>query len=388
VKRILFVTWDGPQSTYLEGLFLPILAGLAKSGFAFSVLQFTWGDQAASDSAARACAAHAIAYRRIDVWRAGAPGALASAVAGGRQVDRAIADWRIDAVMPRSLMPALAVMLAPRGRNLPMIFDADGLPADERVDHGALSSTSPVYRLFRLIERRATMRSQAVLVRTSETIPVLAERAALHPEDRRFHVVSNGRDPAPFFASPSVAADPERPRLCYLGSVGPQYEPARMLRLVTALRNHLPGLQLEFFTGDLAAAHSVVKAAGLDPAADWLRIARLPADAVASGLARQDIGLAPRASSLSMSAVSPIKLGDYMLAGMPVIGSGDVGPVAPMLEAGCLMPDDQSLEAIAAFVRNVLDNRETMRQRCRTVGLAHFSFARSITDYEEALRVL
>jgi hypothetical protein len=53
--RVLFITWDGPHLTYLESLFLPILAGLRDHGFEFDVLQFTWGERESPPGATAAC---------------------------------------------------------------------------------------------------------------------------------------------------------------------------------------------------------------------------------------------------------------------------------------------------------------------------------------------
>jgi hypothetical protein len=44
--RTLFITWDGPQVSYLESLFLPIFEALGAQGFPFDILQFRWGDVA------------------------------------------------------------------------------------------------------------------------------------------------------------------------------------------------------------------------------------------------------------------------------------------------------------------------------------------------------
>src|SRR5690606_28203889 len=42
-KRVLFVTWDGPQTNYLENLFFPIFSQLKE--WDFHVLQFSWAKQ-------------------------------------------------------------------------------------------------------------------------------------------------------------------------------------------------------------------------------------------------------------------------------------------------------------------------------------------------------
>jgi len=50
MKKILFITWDGPQTSYMEGLFMPIFHEVSKKrDIEFHVLQFTWGDKARTE---------------------------------------------------------------------------------------------------------------------------------------------------------------------------------------------------------------------------------------------------------------------------------------------------------------------------------------------------
>src|SRR4051812_2350290 len=42
-KKILFIAWDSPLVTYLEGLFIPIFEQLnARYGYEFHIIQFSW----------------------------------------------------------------------------------------------------------------------------------------------------------------------------------------------------------------------------------------------------------------------------------------------------------------------------------------------------------
>ncbi len=112
-RNVLFVTWDGPETDYLRGLFLPIFAGLAAHGYRVHVLQFTWADAARRRAEAEACAARGVSYRSHGVLRRPlGPGSLLTAIHGRRAVRRAVRELGIDIVMPRSTLPALATMLA------------------------------------------------------------------------------------------------------------------------------------------------------------------------------------------------------------------------------------------------------------------------------------
>ena len=138
-KNILFVTWDGPNSPFLLGLFLPIFAALRPHGFRFHVLQFSWSSAAEQATLAQACAAAGVAYRSARVWRRPVTiGAVATALVGRMHVRRAMRQWQIDLLMPRSTLPAVAAIAAAgHGRSrIPVLLDADGLPHDERVEFG------------------------------------------------------------------------------------------------------------------------------------------------------------------------------------------------------------------------------------------------------------
>ena len=153
--KVLFVTWDGPQVTYLESLFLPIFKQLLTRGFAFHVLQFTWGASERVAFARQACEQAGIGYKSVAIWRRPtAIGALFTALAGARHIKKATQAHNIDVVMPRSILPALATMLALRNGQCRMVFDADGLPLDERVDFSG--SRHPVWRTasFAILKRR------------------------------------------------------------------------------------------------------------------------------------------------------------------------------------------------------------------------------------------
>ena len=109
-------------------------------------------------------------------------------------------------------------------------------------------------------------------------------------------------------------------------------------------------------------------------------------------LACADLGLALRAPSFSMQAVAPIKLGEYLLCGLPVVASTVIGNTSVIDgQTGCLLEfmDDHSLERVAAwFVDTVLPDRAGFRDRSCRLGKTHFSLDDSVDAYLRALRGL
>ena len=392
--KILFVTWDGPQVSYLEGLFLPIFERLKDHGIAFDVLQFRWGDPALTNAIAERCAAAGIGYRSAAVRRGiPAAGPFVSAILGAREVRKAVGAFGSDALMPRSVMPALAV-LAAGGRPLrPILFDADGLAAEERADFQGLSRSSPVFRLLSAIERKAVRESEAVLVRSSDAAAILAERASVGRD--RFHIVANGRDPDIF--RPSTAAQRKRTRsrlglpqdepvLAYAGSIGPQYRLDRVAATFAALRWQRAGARLLVLTStpDQAIGELERHQPGIGR---FVTALGAPPEGVPELLGAADVGLAFRQVGLSTRAIAPIKIGEYLLCGLPVIGTSGVGDTAAASEAGVFFADSAGPDAAADWITaTVLHDRATIARRARKIGLAHFSLERSVGDYLAAIR--
>ena len=228
--NILFVTWDGPQVSYLEGLFLPIFERLSQVGMHFHVLQFTWGGTATVEVRRHACEKAGVSYRSITVWRKPrALGAMLTALAGARHVRKAVQEHDVDLVMARSTLPALATMLALRDSQCRMVFDADGLPLDERVDFAGQSPSGLAHRLLRDLEAQAVRRADVVLTRTSRAVEILHARAGSGAALSRFHVVTNGRDSECFKLSDAeerakvrrdLGLTMDDPLMVYAGSMG------------------------------------------------------------------------------------------------------------------------------------------------------------------------
>ncbi|WP_319782069.1 glycosyltransferase [Oceanisphaera sp. IT1-181] len=395
--NILFVTWDGPQSSYLEGLFLPIFKQLKEAGIQFHILQFTWADKERVVKSETASLEAGCSYEAVSVLRKPvALGSLFTAVAGYRHIRRIMAKHNIDVVLPRSTLPVLSTLLALRGRKTRFVFDADGLPLDERVDFAGQSPSGLVYRLLRDIEAQAVRRADSVLTRSVKAVDILLSRAGAGTREDKFHVVTNGRDTGLFTpgshdsrsamrATLGVARD--TPLLVYAGSIGPQYCAAEMVRLFELVQEQRSDAQLLVLTGSPDVMHKVMQAKP-DLAAHVI-IKRVAANEVPAYLACADLGIALRKTSFSMQGVAPIKLGEYLLCGLPVVATKGIGDTYAIdSKAGLLIEnmDEAELKTVADwFIGKVLSTRESLREHCRQVGIADFSLEACAASYQRAL---
>lgn len=383
--NILFVTWDGPQVFYLEGLFLPIFARLQSAGLQFHVLQFTWGDPANRARARSACEKVGVQYRSVSVWRWPVSfGSLLTALAGGRLIRKLVHSWAIDVVMPRSNLPALATLCALRKQAFSVVFDADGLPLDERVDFAGASPSGLVYRLLRDIEAEMVRRSNTVLVRSTKAAEILLARAGAGTDHDKFKVVVNGRDSVMF--APATAAErsatrrelgfeDNTPVLVYAGSLGAQYCLNEMLRLFAAVKRRRLDAKLLILTGSPEVARSALASKPSLAAACLIR--SVSPDEVPQFLACADLGLALRTPSFSMQAVAPIKIGEYLLSGLPVVFTNPVGNTNRIVsDTGFFLAsmDESEFEEVAEwFCVHMLPVRDDYRKACRSNGVERFS---------------
>jgi glycosyltransferase involved in cell wall biosynthesis len=391
--RLLFVTWDGPQVSYLESLFLPIFSGVRQHGIETSVIQFRWGSEAQREMVARECARHDIPYESVNVlheW--GAIGAALTAALGGRRIRRAVRTIRPDVIMPRSIMPAMAVLAAGGRRLAPLCFDADGLPAEERVEFGGLRQSGLFYRALKAIETAAIMQASSVLVRSDFAAQYLSDHSGV-PRDR-FHTVTNGRDPSVFTpGSPSdrlrgrrdLGISADAPLLIYVGSIGPQYSLNKMITAVRALRQRDARARLLVLTGSPEQARAVISRLDETILSSTIILRAAPQE-VPRFIAAADAGLCFRANTLSMRAVAPVKLGEYLLCGVPVIGTGGIGDTSAAEAAGVFVSEGMGAEAQADWiVRSVVPQRNDYRSRARKVGLEAFSVQKSVAEYVAAI---
>lgn len=393
--RVLFVTWDGPGLTYLEGLFLPIFKGLKASGFDFDVLQFRWGEPEQQRKIVRMMAEAGIGYRPVQVYRWGGNlGPFTSAILGGRHIRRAIKDFKSDVVMPRSVLPAVATLAARASKIRPVLYDSDGLDVDERVEFGRLDPTAMPYRVLRDAEAQLVRLSRGVLVRSRDGANVLEARAGAPFRPDHFFLVANGRDARRFTPlgreerariRAGLGIGEDAPLVVYAGSVGYRYKTPRTGDFALALRELRPDTRLLILsaTPDVARDELIGRMPELE---GMTTIMSVPPSEVATYVAAADVGTAFIHASFATRAVSPVKTGEYLLSGLPLVGTREVGDNEALIRAGLFFDEARGFDAAAQWVVDtVLPNRDALRDEARRIGLESFSLTRSVADYEAAL---
>ena len=437
MKNLLFITWDGPQTSYMEGLFMPIFQEIAKRGaYQFHVIQFTWAGAQKIAHTQEAADKMGITYAAWPVLRKPnvSIGSLLTVLTSAGKIKKYIRENNIHIVMPRSTFPAMIVnqinssfasraffpfrglrgasffpfrglrgsaffpFRALRGGKVPfrgfrgkLIFDADGLPIEERIDFAGLKKESFQYKLMKSAETKMLKSADAVITRSQKAIDIHIAHIG-ESYQSKFSVVFNGRDKNVFAYQPTIR-EKVRQELglkdeflfVYAGSLGPQYCLNEMLEIFQAYATkHLTKFLI--LTGNTEFAEQNIPS----ELKEHVILKSVPAEKVSFYLNGGDVAFGLRKPTFSMQGVAPIKLGEYLLCGLPVIASKGIGDTERILEnfEECYLYDHSigllpQIDQIKNFVEKaIFADRNKIAQKAQD----YFSLEAAAESYLKAIK--
>lgn len=395
MKNILFITWDGPQTSYMEGLFMPILSEVQnKAEYKIHIIQFTWGTKERIAITQKKAAALDIIYTAKIISRkpVASLGSLLTMYTGIGFLGKYIKKNKIDIVMPRSTMPSVMVNRLPKG-NFQILFDADGLALEERVDFSGLKRTSRQYRFFKHEENKMLHQADGVITRSNKSIAIhLKTLNGKDPE--KFSLVFNGRNIDDFKSDATTRAE-VRSELkvenyaklfVYCGSLGPQYGWNEMLAIFQKFQQNNATAKFLILTGNIEFAQERIP----QEIKPNTILKKVPFEAVPKYLSAADVAFALREPKFSMQGVAPIKLGEYFLMGIPTIASAGIGDTEELLKTAPNAflfhhNDPNNISDAVAFVSH-LEN--VNHDKIREFGINFFSIEKSAESYIKALQKL
>lgn len=392
MKKILFISWDGPQTSYMEGLFLPIFNEVSKnSNYKFHVIQFTWADQEKIELIKKVALNFNIQYLALPIQRKpfSILGSLITVYTATAKLKAYIKTHQIDLVMPRSTMPAMMVSRL-KLQNLKIVFDADGLPLEERLDFSGLSRKSFVYRFLNKEETKLLKLADAVITRSRKAIDYHLQTIGSSFQ-HKFSVVYNGRDPKVF--KPEVSQrtqsraelefDDNEKIFVYCGSLGPQYGWEEMMAILKKWNQQDANWRFLILTGNLDYAKTNLP----EEFSRQTTIKKVPFEKVPYYLNAADVAFAIREPKLSMIGVAPIKLGEYLLMGLPVIASKGIGDSEEILKtsAPCHLYDHDDENRVDYTIQFLKAFKDFDKQQIRGLGVNYFSLEESTKSYIKAL---
>lgn len=392
MKKILFITWDGPQTNYMEGLFMPIFDEIQKkSYFKFYIVQFTWASETQSNLVKKNAEKLGIHYINKPILRRpnATIGSAFSILKGIVFLNNYIKKNKIEIVIPRSTIPALIVNNLKK-QNFKILFDADGLPLEERVDFAYLSRDNWQYKFLKKQETKILNTAEAVITRSKKAIEIHLN-AIGNKNSEKFSVVTNGRNEAFFKPNPnerneirnSLKIEKNDKVFIYCGSLGNQYGWSEMISIFEKCKEKNSNSKFIILTGNIEyAAENLPIEMKKEIILKKVHFQEIP-----KYLSAADIAFAIRTPKFSMQGVAPIKLGEYLLMGIPTIASLGIGDTDEILKhiPFCFGFDHQSnnnIDEAVLFVQNLV---EIDIEKIRNAAIPFFSIENSAIRYIKAL---
>lgn len=395
-EKVLFITWDGPQTTYMEGLFIPIFSAVQKqTTIEFHIVQFSWASSEKNASVASVAKSNGITYTHFTIFKKpnGVLGSIYTLLKGIRFLQAYIAKHSISIVLPRSTMPAVMINRL-QLKGVKILFDADGLPLEERIDFAGLSSNSKQYIYLKREETKLLKKANGVITRSQKAIDIHCKTIG-ETHRNKFSVVLNGRDTAFFSPSNSAATDfrkvlglPEDAFVfVYCGSLGPQYGWEEMVSVFKRYHAKQPNSKFLILSGNSQYALERIPA----DLADAFLVNNVPFEEVPRYLNVADVAFALRKPTFSMQGVAPIKLGEYLLMGLPTIAAKGIGDTDTILAQvpHCFLFDFEAPTAISQTIEYLTSvTKLSMQEAIRSSALIYFSIDNSALSYCKAFERL
>lgn len=369
--KVLYLTHNGIGTALVRSQVLPYLRGLLDRGYDVHLVSFERGDRfpegefpSARWHPVRPRSGSHLLAKVIDV------------LVGVLHVHRLVRRERVDILHARSYLPAAIAWLVSRLTGRPYIFDMRGFLPDEYVDGGYWTVRDLRYRVLRLVE--------AVLLQGAAVIVCLTHAGKRRLMTERRYARWVARTPIVVipcavdldrFRPAEQRSDP--PSVVYAGSLGMWYLLDEMLRVYAHARELIPALRFLILNrSEHAVANAAIARAGLGGAA--ITVVAADFAAMPPHLASASAAIALLRQVPSKIGSSPIKIGEYLASGLPVIVNAGLGDTDALIEnyaAGHVVRSFSDLELrhagvrLAALVHDVAARRNARRAAEETLAL-------------------
>jgi glycosyltransferase involved in cell wall biosynthesis len=282
-------------------------------------------------------------------------------------------------VHSRGSIPGAMAMVLRWLCRVEFLYDADSRLSEEYADNGHWSRQSISFRVTALAERWCR--------RAADRIVVLSERlrddfigqfGVRVPIDVIPCCVDTQRfqfDPAARERNRRELGLANEKLFVYVGKLGPRYLVPEVFGLFQSARERIPDARLLVLSGDPPAGfEEIADRSGV--AREAFCVKRAGHAEVPGWLSAADAGLALIRPAGCERGSSPIKVGEYLATGLPVLitaGIGDYSELVARRDVGVVL-DGQDEATRRDAIRHLLDlwqAGDSLRQRCRAAALDH-----------------
>ena len=356
---VLYITFDGITDPLGRSQILPYLIGLRQRGHNIHILSQEKQDQLKNDKASvdQTLEKHGVYWDYI-VYK-NKPAIIQPLVQRSKIKKMAfeiIANKQVKLTHCRSYMAGSVGLEIKRKHGVPFVFDMRGFWADERKEGGLWPYSNPIYRAVykrvKRLERKLLQNADHIISLTHKGKNIIEGWNHIRDFSGSISVIPCCADLKHFDPSRYSSNDRETLRksyhlahedvvIGYVGSIGTWYMLDEMLDAFAVWQKHIPNLKL-FFLSKLSQSGIQPKLDAREIHPDSVRIQSTSYDHVPKHIAMFDVGLFFILPVFSKSASSPVKQGEMLAMGLPVLcnrGVGDTDRVIEEIDEGLLVEE-------------------------------------------------
>lgn len=382
-KQVLYLSYDGLCDPLGQSQILPYLFKLCADGYMFTVISFEkpTGLKKHKQELARRISAFPIKW--IPMKYSKNPPVLSTIYDLFRmksKVRKELRNHTFDLIHVRSYLPMLIAEKYCHSHKV--IFDMRGLWPDERKESGLWPINRPLFRkiysFFRGKESQFISHAHAIVSLTHEGVSALKERYPNAKIDQKVTVIPCCADEAKF--DPNIINSDVRRELglrkeakvlIHVGSVGTWYRLDQEIMFFNILQEKDHNWHFLILTQEVEKAKNEVLSLAKSP--ESIRVMSTSYDQVPSFLSIANLSILLIQPSFSKRASSPVKLGESLMMGVPVVVNAEVGDNIDFLNGGknglIIYDGDEFHDVLKDFVIKDFNSNDIRRFALENVSL-------------------
>jgi glycosyltransferase involved in cell wall biosynthesis len=348
-KNILYISYDGLTDQLGQSQILPYIIGLTEVGYNFTIISAEKPEiyDKEKKNISKICKENNIDWKPVKYTKK--PPVL-STIKDIKKI-RKLAyklhkQKQFYAVHCRSYIPAIIGLKMQQKYGVKFIFDMRGFWADERID-GKIWDLSKhhyrlIYKYFKKKEKEFLQNADAIVSLTHIGKKIMQEEWKVK---KPIYVIPCAVDTNLFKPDNKENLQSQNQKseltLGYLGSIGTWYMLDEMLDFFKVLLEKYPKAKFKFITKEEPAI-ILNKAIARNININSFDISSAQRNEVANELSKIDVGIFFIKSTFSKQASSPVKQGEFMAMGIPVIansGVGDTDNIINKYDSGMLIKE-------------------------------------------------
>lgn len=289
----------------------------------------------------------------------------------------------------RSYPPAFIATIIKLLFNIKFIFDTRGIYVEEQAEAHYIERDSFHYKLEKFLERLYLRWSDIIIAVSNKQLQFYSEICGEKIIEKKGKVIPNSVDLKKF--KPSTFANKSKVKLdfAYVGDASVRYDLKRIFDLFKFAYNMDSNTTITILTYADEKIFTPYLNSLQDEMKKNVNLLRVASNEVPEHLTKCNVGLALYTPLKSNKVCAPIKLGEYLASGIPVVISNDVGDSTELIEkydVGIILNNENYEEIILELLKLIKD--KNINSRCIDVAEKDLNLTVSAEKYKEFYKKL